>query len=272
MKKMIRLTASILSMFIITSCKFNLVSITDKPTKNDIIEDNNPASSSDEIDNTPTNDKTNNTEENNDTIEENKRDSLGTWWWSKSLDIDEYLGFAKENLVTEIYFCDYHITEASKALLEKASKENIKVYLLLGEKEWLNDCTNLDSLITKYITYQETASYKFSGIHLDVEPHQFSDFKDNRKDYLYKLINLVKTNKEKYSDIEFSYDIPFWLDDEIEYQNETKACYKHIIDFADRVFIMSYRDKADKMLNVSIDEINYAKEQNKSEINFTLRG
>ncbi len=49
MKKMIRLTASILSMFIITSCKFNLVSITDNPTKNDIIEDNNPASSRDEI-------------------------------------------------------------------------------------------------------------------------------------------------------------------------------------------------------------------------------
>lgn len=189
--------------------------------------------------------------------------SLGTWWWSKNLDVDEYLDFAKQNNVTEIYYCDYSLNDNVANFVEKVCQSGIKVYMLAGEKEWLEDRTGLDNLIEKYINFQNNHQYKFSGIHLDIEPHQFSDFQQNRTTYLYKLVDLIKTNKTLYSQIKFDYDIPFWLDDEIEYNNVVKETYKHILDFADRTFIMSYRDTYQKMINVSIDEIDYARQNNK---------
>ncbi len=190
--------------------------------------------------------------------------SLGTWWWSKSLDVEQHIAFAKQNGVTEIYYCDYSFSDSVANFVEKVCKNNIKVYLLAGEKEWLEDRTDLDTLIENYIQFQNTHQYKFSGIHLDVEPHQFSDFSENRANYLYMLADLVKTNKDSYSQISFDYDIPFWLNDEIEFNGVTKETYKHIIDYADRTFIMSYRDTAEKMYEVSVDEINYAQEKHKT--------
>ena len=197
------------------------------------------------------------------TNEENINNSFGTWWWDKNLDIDTYLEFAKEYNINEIYFCDYSFKNNLSILLPKAYNYNIKVYLLAGEKEWLNDRKGLDNLINNYIEFQNNSEYKLSGIHLDIEPHQFSDFKNDRYNYLYKLIDLVKTNKELYKDINFDYDIPFWLDDEIEYNSITKSAYRHIIDYSTRTFIMSYRDTKEEMIDVSKDEIEYAKDNNK---------
>ena len=99
-------------------------------------------------------------------------ESLGTWWWNNKLNENEYVQFAKDNNVTEIYYCDYNM-ERSDTLLGLAHDNNIKVYLLLGEKEWLNDRTNLDNIINNYINYinyQSNHEFKFCGIHLDVEP------------------------------------------------------------------------------------------------------
>ena len=207
--------------------------------------------------------KNKNEENNNEEINIIEKLPLGTWWWNKNLDIEEYLSFANENNITEIYFCDYSLGNNLKELLQKANHYSIKIYLLAGEKEWLNDRNDLDIIINNYIEFQNNNEYKLSGIHLDIEPHQFSDFSTNRSSYLYKLINIIKTNKELYNNINFDYDIPFWLDDNIEYNSTIKEAYKHIIDYADRTFIMSYRDEADKMIDVSIDEINYSKDNNK---------
>ena len=91
----------------------------------------------------------NNNNENINNIVE--KPPLGTWWWNKNLDINDYLSFAKNNNVTEIYFCDYSLGNNLKELLEKANNYSIKIYLLAGEKEWLNDRSNLDTIINNYI-------------------------------------------------------------------------------------------------------------------------
>ena len=88
------------------------------------------------------------------TNEENINNSFGTWWWDKNLDIDTYLEFAKEYNINEIYFCDYSFKNNLSILLPKAYNYNIKVYLLAGEKEWLNDRKGLDNLINNYIEFQ----------------------------------------------------------------------------------------------------------------------
>ena len=53
--------------------------------------------------------------------------------------------------------------------------------------------------------------------------------------------------------------MPFWLDDDVTLLGKTKRAYEHIIDNANRVTLMSYRDTAEAIFNVSKDEIEYAK-------------
>ena len=52
---------------------------------------------------------------------------LGTWWWNKNLNMAEYLDFANYNNITEIYFCDYSLSDNTKELLKKAKKYKIKI-------------------------------------------------------------------------------------------------------------------------------------------------
>lgn len=190
--------------------------------------------------------------------------SLGTWWWDKNLNMDEYITFASQNKVTEIYYCNYDLDENFVNLAEKAIKKNIKTYLLAGEKEWLLDRTGLDTLVEKYVQFQNNHNNILAGIHLDIEPHQFDDFETNRANYLLKLVELIKTNKTTYPNICFDYDIPFWLNDQITFDGKTKDAYKFVLDYANRTFVMSYRDTADEMIEVAKEEIAYAKQNKKT--------
>lgn len=207
-------------------------------------------------------------DENNHTTMEvlNLDKSLGVWWWDKALS-DDYLTFAKLNGVDEVYYCDYSPEEDTYEFVKKAKQRGIKVYLLLGEKEWLNDSAGLIEKIEAYTVYQQTyQDAQLSGIHLDIEPHQFDDFNESqsvREQYILKLIALCKTLSQTYTNITFDYDLPFWLDDEVEFGGESKQAYKYIIDYASRVYIMSYRDSAQKIASVASEEIEYAKSKNK---------
>lgn len=187
---------------------------------------------------------------------------LGVWWWNKDLD-DSYLDFAYQNKVTEIYYCNSNFDSNTIDFLSKCNKKNISVYLLAGEKEWLNNTENLINIIEKYIQFQSSSKIKFSGIHLDIEPHQFDDFSENRYKYIYNLINIAHTLKTNYRDILFDYDIPFWLEDNINFNNNNKPAYQHMIDIANRVFVMSYRDTAESIYNVGKEEVEYAISSNK---------
>lgn len=193
----------------------------------------------------------------------NNSSTFGVWWWDRNLG-DSYLEFAKNNGINEIYYCDSSFSNRTSHFISCANQKNIKVFLLAGEFQWLYSRENLDSLISNYQTYQNTDPHKFAGIHLDIEPHQASEFSQNRTELILRLIEIVYQNHITYPNIHFAYDIPFWLDDEIVFNNQTKPAYAHIIDYADRVFLMSYRYTAEKIYDIAKDEINYAKSQNKT--------
>ena len=190
---------------------------------------------------------------------------MGVWWWNNKLDSNLYLNFANENGINEIYYCSSEFGEETSSFISSANKLGIKVYLLQGEYEWLDDSSSLFEKIEKYRKYQtDYPDSKFSGIHLDIEPHQNPEFKNKREDLILKLIELANLLKTTYSDITFDYDIPFWLDDNIMYNNSSCPAYQHMIDIADRVFVMSYRDSSDSIISVASDELNYAKAINKT--------
>jgi len=188
--------------------------------------------------------------------------TFGVWWWDDTLG-DKYFEFVKENGVNEIYYCSDNFDAGTNLFIKEANDVGIKVYYLAGEYKWLSDSTNLHEKIDKYINYQSQYSNKFSGIHLDIEPHQDPDFDIKRSELIINLINLANELKIRYSDITFDYDLPFWLEDIVSVNGEEKEAYKHMIDVADRIFLMSYRDDAEKIYEISKDEIEYAKSVNK---------
>ena len=189
----------------------------------------------------------------------------GVWWWDNSLDLI-YIDYAKDSDINEIYLCDTRFNDSTNQFIDYAKSKDIKVYLLMGEYQWLYDDTNLISKIEKYIEYNATHSARFCGIHLDIEPHQAPDWKnaseDNkdsiRGDLVTKLVKLTKKLKDNYPTIKFSYDIPFWLDQMVAIDGVEKEAYKYMIDLADKVFLMSYRDTAEGIYDVSKEEISYA--------------
>ena len=182
------------------------------------------------------------------------------WWWNKALD-NTYFEFALDNDINEIYYCDSAFDDNTKAFIKKCKDNNIKVYLLTGDYSWITDSTGLYNLIEKYQQFQNVSEYKFDGMHLDIEPHQDLNFSTSRLDLVTKLINLVYDLKEL--DITFHYDIPFWLDDLVIRNGIQKKAHEWIIDYADKVVIMSYRDSKDAILDVAKDEYSYANSINK---------
>ena len=190
--------------------------------------------------------------------------STGVWWWNTSYDPNIYLPFLKKNGITEIYIEDARFSEETSSFIKEANSKNIKVFLLQGVKDWIFEHTELTEIIEKYrIFHKNYPNTKYSGLHLDVEPHQFEDFGERRVYYLEKYIQFVYEIVNENPDITIDFDVPFWFHDEIEYNGQTKMAYKHLIDTGNRIFIMSYRDTAEAIVKCAIEELEYAKEKRK---------
>ncbi len=182
---------------------------------------------------------------------------LGVWWWDNRLD-DEYFDFAVKNGVDEIYYYTY-FTESSADFIAKAKDKGIETFALCGDYRWIENYQDFQEYIDDYRIFQANyPSSQFAGIHVDVEPHQHPDFDSCRQELITEYIEFVYRATTENSDIKFDFDIPFWLEDEITFQGNTKQAYKFVIDYANRVFVMSYRDSAIGMLSVASEEIEYA--------------
>lgn len=191
--------------------------------------------------------------------------SVGVWWWNDELDANKYLEFAESNSINEIYYCSSKFNSETSSFISNANERGIKVFWLDGNHTWLEDESPLITKINNYLSYQQNyPNSKFAGVHLDIEPHQSENFETDRSSLILKLIELASNLKSTYPEISFDYDIPFWLDDEILYNNTNLEAYKHMISLANRVFIMSYRDTATDIFDVSKEEIEYADSIGKS--------
>ena len=192
--------------------------------------------------------------------------TLGVWWWNSELAIDEYLGFAVDNGVTEVYYCDAGLDSDTAAFVSECRRRDIDAYFLAGEYQWLDDPSPLYDVVERYIAFNGEHPDTFSGVHLDIEPHQSPDFAERRGELIYSLVSLAAGLKAKYPSLRFDYDIPFWLNDEITFGGDTLPAYAHMILIADRVFIMSYRDTAEAIFDTAADEIAFAEANGKTPV------
>ena len=183
---------------------------------------------------------------------------LGVWWWQDNAS-STLLDFAQTNGVDEIYYCDSALDQDTASFVARANAKGMNVYLLTGECDWILDKSSLDNLLDRYRAYQVAhPESNLAGVHLDVEPHQLDDFGERRAEYLTLYAEFVYNVVVENPDISFDFDIPFWFDDQISLLGDTKPLYQHVFDWANRVFVMSYRDSVDKIISCAQDELAYA--------------
>jgi hypothetical protein len=192
--------------------------------------------------------------------------AVGVWWWEDELCArPEYLDFAKSNGVNEIYLCTNNFNGTTADFIRSARGKGIAVYLLTGEYQYIYGSYGrggFDALMVRYLAYQSTAAAaeRFSGVHLDVEPHQDPNFDTDRTAIMERYLNFVVSVCAEYKDTKFDFDIPFWFDDIVEYGGQRIPLYAAVISASHRVFVMSYRDTAAEMWNVGKEEVAFAKE------------
>lgn len=197
-------------------------------------------------------------------------ESVGVWWWNgRQLDDSSAYGvrldFLHANRVTEIYFCAElsSPTDRLSAFVRTAAEKGMRVAWLAGDVSWIfpeND--GFERTLESFIEYRKSAQpdAQFFALHLDVEPHQDAKLADGRKWQLYADFVVRATRMAHRAGVKIEWDIPFWLDDiRVEYGHDANVPLIDVImKNSDGVALMSYRDTAQAMLNVSRTEIRKA--------------
>ena len=203
-------------------------------------------------------------------------DVLGVWWWW--VDPDKHaahLDFAKRNGVNEIYYYTARLNDRTGSFIEMAEKRNIKVFFLIEKYEYIWDYDSFSKLMDNFIVYQDSApeNRKFAGLHFDIEPQEHPDFDENKLVFLQDYMDFVVWVCDNYRDVTtIDLDIAWWFDYNITYRGVTARLYQALITEADRVFVMSYKDTAEKTYDVAKEEIAFAKTSNKQIILGTETG
>ena len=199
----------------------------------------------------------------------------GVWWWRGSNDVTNSaeaarrLDFLSAHGVDEIYFCvDLgKCQKATRDFVRKAGDRGMRVALLAGDVSWIHPGSRGFAVtFDAYLAYQRAASpdERFYAMHLDVEPHQDARLPDARKWQLYADFVLRAAADIHAAGEKVEWDIPFWLDGiRVTFGYlENAPLLEVVMSASDGVALMSYRDTAEAMLDVSKTEIALAKKRN----------
>ena len=199
----------------------------------------------------------------------------GVWWWrgedaANPAEAARRMEFLKKHAVTEIYFCTDLKEERQadgRCFVKAARGQGMRVAYLNGDVSWIRPGNRgFSETFARYLAYQKAAApdEKFYAIHLDVEPHQDAKLSDARKWQLYADFVLRAAADIHAAGEKVEWDIPFWLDGiRVTYGYlENAPLLEVVMSAADGVALMSYRDTAEAMLDVSKAEIALAKKRN----------
>jgi hypothetical protein len=200
---------------------------------------------------------------------------LGVWWWHGDLIRDpRYLDFAVQNQVDEIYLArpEHGVEDFGpeiEAFIEGAKTRGIRVYLLLGFAYITYEHPRLREALDLYKDYQARVpeNRRYDGIHLDIEFHadhpHWNEGTAKQAEILAEYLALIVRLRSEMPETPMDIDIPAWFDQVLPYKGEERPLYRILIDLADRVFVMSYRDTAEAMYGIAREELDYAVSVNK---------
>ncbi|MCQ2433438.1 MAG: hypothetical protein MJ175_12625, partial [Clostridia bacterium] len=198
--------------------------------------------------------------------------SRGVWWWHAALAEDpaegaKALESLKDNGITEIYFHAGRMADTDiQSFIRSAAERGIWVAWLAGDARWILDGNSGgDEQVETYLDYQKNApeNLRFYALHLDVEPHQLAEFREDRastlqlySEFVTRIGSAIHEAGEK-----IEWDIPFWLDDDVVTlpDGSSSGLLDVLAQNSDTLTLMSYRDTAEAILDVSKTEIGIGK-------------
>jgi hypothetical protein len=139
----------------------------------------------------------------------------------------------------------------------------MRVALLAGDVSWIYPGNRgFAETLEAYLSYQRRAApnERFYALHLDVEPHQDRKLSDERKWQLYADFVLRAAADVHAAGEKIEWDIPFWLDNIRVSFGERKdvSLLEVVMGASDCVALMSYRDTAEAILDISKQELSIA--------------
>ncbi len=169
-----------------------------------------------------------------------------------------------------------------KKFLLDSKKQNTEVEALFGAPNWSNDSHfYLIEMILNDVVFHD--DIKFSGVHIDIEPHGQKNFSKNKNKYYTNYLNAIKYIAQQLDkqrtmgkishDFKFSIDIPHWYDDQktkLEYDGKNQPVFYHLIDILEkyysqsRLVLMSYdiKNNGKKAIDKSTTELEYLSNRN----------
>ena len=201
---------------------------------------------------------------------------LAVWWWNAATAVSKntrgkYLGFLCENGINRVYLCvpDKRFDELP-AVVTAMKKNGIGVCLLAGDASYIEpEHAGFAGLLTAYLDYQKNAAdnEKLAALHLDVEPHQFSDYAEKKDEYMQQYADFVvqtaKTLHENGEKLEL--DVPFWYDGFKVKEGEREVeLLDLLVRSVDTLTLMGSRDREKDILDAAARETELCKTYGKT--------
>jgi hypothetical protein len=192
-----------------------------------------------------------------------------TWLWNTSListleSRNSILQFAKEQSVGRIYLqVNPDVAKSAyRAFNKAAANAGIQIHALDGAPNWVlpDNRQRIASLVTWVKDYNQSVVVKerFTGIQVDVEPYLLPEWQTDRDTTVMSWIEtLTFFNNEvkKNSALTTSAALPFWLSQIAVPGNNSVMLNEKLISSLDEVTLMSYRDQAAALVEITAVDI-----------------
>lgn len=200
--------------------------------------------------------------------------AVGSWWWSGRTVGDRRATSAKLDFlaaqgVNEIYVCADWKTprEELAGFVRAAGAQGMSVRCLAGDPSWIRPGNlGFETAFSAYRQYQRSvpADARFAGLHLDVEPHVDRKLSDARKWQLYADLAVRAGAMARRAGEKIEWDVPFWLDGiAVQYgEREAVPLLEVLMENADGITLMSYRDTAKAILDCGATELAMGRTRN----------
>lgn len=150
-------------------------------------------------------DKRSNTE-----LRENKQ---STYMWKSYFEThsnEQLINSLKKNEINRLFLSPGRNDVKAKDFVQKAKQQGIETDRLIGENSFAERADGVDKLIQKL---ESVKLHNFSGIHLNIEPHTFDDYKENKEKYIQRMNEIYTTAKQwcNKNNVKLSVSVPLHL-------------------------------------------------------------
>ena len=199
-----------------------------------------------------------------------------TFFWDTPMikdSTEEILSFASAHEITTFYLQMNRDVrpEYYKNFIRQATAKNIEVHVLGGSPSWSleSERHRLETFIDWTAAYQASAApdERFTGIHIDVEPHVLGEWKTDRSSLIkqWQSSVLFLADGARSLHLPITADIPFWLYT-YNLPDDSMSMSRFMISNLDAVVIMAYRDQAANIYKLAVPEMTEAAELGKKAI------